>query len=427
MILAVIGILYAMILPVLFLVKPRTAILFFFSTKFTVDLMWDSHVLPGVSLLRIVGTLFPVLLFFAAWPFRRTIVKHPLWLLMVVWVILNVVAGLWGIANSHWSFFPLAASPIGWMHVGDWFFRVLNHASALLLVPVFLDRNDHPMLAKAIMVSTTLPALAGVWSIAAATPGFLTDGIQDSFGLFPRLTGGYHDAGVMAMAMFAGCVFSFLHYRLSPGRQNRIWSLCHLVMCSVVLYFTFTRSMWISITVFFLVVFWLERRWSLLGTTVVIGLSVVFCLPMTARRFEKEWHFIQSPAKTESQQTEFDKLGTGRIWLWKDAFRHFGKLDWISRIVGSGGSYGSHNQYIAILLKNGIVGLSVFLHLLFRMGTGYPRQSSPSGYFGWSLFLTITLLTSMFLQPWDSQTFSAAFLAIIGINLRPLDDGAGHA
>lgn len=420
MILAIVGTLYSMILLVLFLAKPRTAILFFFSTKFTVDLLWDSHLLPGVSVLRIVGTLFPVLLLFAAWPFRRSVVKHPLWLLMVIWVILNVIAGLWGIANSYWTFFPLAASPIGWMHVGDWFFRLLNHATALLLVPLFLNKNDHAMLARAIMISTTLPVLAGVWQIAAATPG-----VQDSFGLFPRVTGGYHDAGVMAIAMFAGCVFSFLNYRLSPDRKNRIWSMSHLVICSVVLYFTFTRSMWVSITMFFLLAFWLERRWRLVWTTVVIGLSIVFFLPMTVKRFEKELTFIQQPAKTENQDSELDKLGTGRIWLWKDAFGHFGKLDWISRIIGSGGSYGSHNQYIAVLLKNGMVGLSVFLSLLFRIGMVYQRQLSPIGLFGWSLFLTVTWLASLFLQPWDNQTFSVAFLAILGINLCPPYDGVG--
>ncbi len=401
----------ALLLGILF--KPKPAFLVLLATKFTVDLLWDFQLLPGLNPLKAVGAVLAVGILRLLWIGRGRIRRHPLGWLLVLVLVWNVLSALWGVANSHFLFFPLAASPIGWMHAADWFLRVVIQLGIVLVGPWLLETDrDHALAAGAVLVSTAVPTWIGCYQLLSGFALHVADGPY-SVGLFTRLDGGYHDPGVLAIVMFTGVVMSvFLHQRSNGPILRRIIAV-YGILCAVNLYGTFSRTFWLTTAAFVVLFYVLDRKPKRALTAVAALLALALLVPSIAKRFEKEITFLRSPTQWSSDERAMGKLGTGRIWLWNDARRHFGELDVVSKIAGSGGSYGSHNQYISWLLRNGIVGLVLYGFLLARLfhaawkGRGRSvagDRSTPNVLL--ALALCVCCVANLFLQPWDNMTFS---------------------
>jgi O-antigen ligase len=121
--------------------------------------------------------------------------------------------------------------------------------------------------------------------------------------------------------------------------------------------------------------------------------------------------------------------GTGRIGLWKIATDHYYRLDVVSKMIGSGGSYGSHNQYIAFLLKNGLIGLILlilFLYMIYRRikQTNNLIHNIKSPYYALilSMFISVTFLTNQFIQIWDHVSFDYFFWGLCGMIISKPDE-----
>lgn len=156
-------------------------------------------------------------------------------------------------------------------------------------------------------------------------------------------------------------------------------------------------------------------------TIILIAIVIFTLIPLTQKRFERELSWIENGTDLTNYK-EIEKLGTGRIWLWNDARKHFLKLDMISKAIGSGGSYGSHNQYIAWLLRNGIIGLTVWLFFLYKTGNllwikAKEERTERFIPFIFVLFCAVIGIMNVFMQPWDNITFSYFFWGAIGLSL----------
>lgn len=426
--------LYPVIWVLLFLWNPRAGLLFYFSTKLSIDLLWEQQIFHDWTILRVTGTLFPLLCL--GYVLRRGFrwPRGPMAVILLGLFAFNIISGLWGYLNSQYGFYDSPASPLTLEHILDWNMRFLTLVAAFVAAPhVFHDRQDTVAIAKAVILSTLIPlgwSLAQIADIRFADLNHVSGRVYD-VSIFERIRAGYHDPGGLAMAMFAGVACGlFLYISESSSLLRRI-VMVYCILSSVVLYFTFTRSLWLSMAVFsFLFLVFSRRRWLAVLSLVTISL-IIGLLPLTQKRFERELAFLKYPGGTLKDTVEVDKLGTGRVWLWKDALSHFEKLDPVSKMIGSGGAYGSHNQYIQWLLRNGLLGMGLYLLMtiqLVRISIQVHRSPGRRRVitsFNLAIALTIVCVTSQFLQVWDHVTFSALFWTMVGLSVGRLENLSG--
>ena len=417
-------ILYLVVLVILSSVNPRIALLFFFTTKFTLDIFWDSAVIDGLNILKITGVLFPLFCTLYVITKRHWIDEHPFGKTLIILFGLNCLASLWGLLNSHFLLLPLPHSPLTLKHVLDWNFRFLNIASVFLIVPYILSGSvDRIIFLKAFLISTIIPCLISWYQLSSSSINQLVTKVSEPYSVssFQRLDATYHDPGTLSLVMFTGIILSVFLLVNEKARSIKIIYGLYALLCSIILYFTFSRTLWISITLFLVAFFIFQQKYKILLAVIIIAVSVFTLIPLTQKRFERELTWIDR-GEILSNPTEIQKLGTGRIWLWNDARKHFLKLDIISKLIGSGGSFGSHNQYIAWLLRNGILGLAVWLFFLYKMGAflwlKFKEDSGePTAGFVFVLFFIVIGVTNIFMQPWDNTTFAYFFWSLIGIYL----------
>lgn len=416
---------YCFAVFLLFFFNPRWSLLFFFSTKFTIDMFWDHSVIEGISVLRLTGVGFPLLCFIFFMRQQHTRLKNPLWKILMAIFVLNIIAGLWGYTNSRFLFFPLPHTPLSLAQILDWNFRFFNLAAAVMAVPLILNRSDDKIyIMRAFLAATVLPVLISCYQISNLSVDRIVSRLSEpySVSLFERITATYHDAGTLSIVTFSAVVLSAALYFIESSRGLKTLYGLYCALSSVVLYFTFSRTMWISITFFLVFFFLIQNKYRPLSVVLIVAALVIMIVPTTQKRFEREMHVFGSSGQT-TQQGELEKIGAGRLWLWNDAKKHFIKLDGISKIIGSGGSYGSHNQYIAWLLRNGIIGLAVWIFFLYNIlillwhESRGPEGRTPLFFFVFVLICTVVGVTNMASQPWDNITFVYFFWSIVGMQL----------
>ena len=414
---------YPITLAVFFLYQPRRAVLFFFSTKFSIDLFWDHVLFGNLTTLKISGLLFPVLCLSFFLKERPRFKDHPLLKLLFLLLAINILSGIWGYLNSWFLFFPIPHSPLSLAHILNWNLRFVNLAAAVLIVPLILNRpNDKRLLLRCFLLSTVLPCLISWYQFSSISIERMVSRLSDpySVSIFERIIGAYHDAGTLALVMFTAIICCAALFIIETSKGLRITVAFYAIACSVILYFTFSRTLWISITLFLILFFLIQKKKVWMITVLTIAAVIIFMAPLTMKRFEREIFFFKNPEQI-SEQSGIHKIGAGRLWLWNDAGKHFLNLDIVSKIIGSGGSFGSHNQYIAWLLRNGIIGLAVwlfFLYTIFILVLRHIKSKMITGPFPALtiiLFCTITFVTNMATQPWDNLTFVYLFWSIIGL------------
>lgn len=416
--------LYLFVLIFLSFVNFRRALLFFFASKFTIDIFWDYPIADGLNVLKITGFLFPLFCFIYFLFKRPPISKHPYWNILIVLFVLNLVASLWGIFNYRFEFFPIPHSPLTVRHILDWNLRFLNLMAVILIVPYIVNNlRDRIIFFRVFLISTTVPFVLSWYQFSfRSIHSMMTRTTEPySVSLFQRLNAAYHDSGTLAIVMFTAIIISILLGLIELSKPLRIIYFIYSVLCGIILYFTFSRTLWISLTVFLILFFLLQKKYIYLTAVVLTSVIIFATIPLTQKRFENELNWIENN-HAGSNYDDIEKLGTGRIWLWNDAKKHYFKLDWISKIIGSGGSFGSHNQYIAWLLRNGIIGLAVWLLFLYKLGyflTNKFRRDpkDTAGLFASVLFFVVTGISNLFMQPWDNMTFTYFFWGTIGFTI----------
>ncbi|MBL7996235.1 hypothetical protein JNM05_12770 [bacterium] len=182
----------------------------------------------------------------------------------------------------------------------------------------------------------------------------------------------------------------------------------------------------------FLVLFFVFlKKYQILFAMIAAAILIFTLVPLTQKRFERELLWMEKTDKT-TNLNEIKRLGSGRIWLWNDARRHYMELDKLSMAIGSGGSFGSHNQYIAWLLRNGILGLTVWLVFLYKIGLFLrvklkENKSVLIIIFVFVLFFVVTGIMNVFMQPWDNTTFSYFFWSSLGLVALQSKTGGGES
>lgn len=394
----------------------------FFITKFTTDLFWQHRLLGyNVNILQIQGILFFIFCAVLAIRCKKEIKRHPFKNILIALLISNAVASVWGYANSQFLFFELVASPLRLMQIAEWNIRFLNLAGAFVFIPVvFKHKNDFRLLLKTFMLATIVPVVLGIieYTDKLFYPNAIS-GAGYSVQLFPRLISGYHDSAVLAIVLFAGLSASFYLF-YSETLHKLKWIYFSYFMITLFLMFnTYSRTLWLTAALFIILFFVYQKKYLPALLLLLIIVTVSATLPSIQKRFRQEISYLKQ------DNTEFltiEMTGTGRIGLWKIAADHYQRLDIVSKIIGTGGAYGSHNQFIAFLLKNGLIGLILFFLLIFLIYRKLIRTKNMMNISEYALvlgiFVSSVFIANQFIQLWDHITYDYFFWGMTGMFLR---------
>jgi O-antigen ligase len=236
-------------------------------------------------------------------------------------------------------------------------------------------------------------------------------------------------AGVNGLAAFEAMFGSFLlgTYAFTKKIYAKVGILLILATCCYCLLFSFSRGGYLGFLVGLATVGLFKTRWFLVATAViVIGWQTLLPVAVQER--------ISMTTEDAAEGQRFDSSAQERLVLWDDAMDLFKR----NPITGTGfQTYGymgrvggfrdTHNYYVKILAETGIVGLMLYLLLLWKL-----FRSGFSLFFGtddtfWrsiglgfiALLVSITVM-NFFGDRWTYQQADGYLWILLGCVLRGL-------
>lgn len=394
---------------------PVFGVLTLTATKFTIDGLWKFDLGNAFTPLQVLGLFVPTYFVWIWWKHRNhTPLPGQNYLILIL--ISAGVASVWGWINNRYVLFPLPASPLDTLSFVGWNFR-LYHLIIPIAAAFILPQLTLRSVSWAVVISAAWPAVVGFFQGAEMLFNTGMSGLYYSSAT--RLKGPYYDANTLAMVMFVSCTVALF---LVSEEKSRLWialAAIAFLLFTVVLFFTYSRT-FITALIFFLCFFaWKVPELPVRLISVGTFIALIVSAPVLQDRFARELGFIAG----SSTWHEIDKLAAGRVGLWQIAADHYVRLDWISKLIGSGGSYGSHNQYIAWTLRQGILGLTVYLGWLAFIIRYLKDPVMRSGVVVWCLSLAIIFVANNFSQSWENPTVAMVYGLFLGIGLRESSGG----
>lgn len=388
--------------------QPVVGILVLASTKFTIDSLWHAELGISFTPLQVLGLFIPIFFTWIWWRYRSD-TQLPGQNYLVLILISASVASIWGWINNRYILFPLAASPLNTLSFVGWNFR-LYHLIIPIAVAFVLPQLTLRSVSWAIVISAILPAMVGFVQGLDAVIHYGWDGLNYSSAT--RLKGPYYDANTLAMVMFVACTASlFLLSETTSSLLKTVACLAFLFFATV-LFFTYSRTFLVTLIFFIGLFSWKVPVLSVRLLSIATLVIVVICTPLLQNRFARELGLIGGNIH------EMDKLAAGRVGLWQIAADHYIRLDWISKLIGSGGSYGSHNQYIAWILRQGLLGIILYLGWLTYIIRHLKGRTVRSSVYVWCMSLAIIAIANNFSQSWENSSVAMVYGLLLGIGLR---------
>lgn len=360
--------------------NPIQAIVIFICTKCLVDMLWFiKFPISGVelNLPRITGVLLPIaslliLIIFSKYKKLPRIDFGILAPLIIVFVLMNLLS--------------IFTSPNKVLAAGD-FFRVVGPFVFIFFGALYLtDLKKINKFVKYFLVFLTLAIASALLqqmdTISSETlmgkvlHSTTAIGGGDSLN---RLTGLYFDPLSLTRYFLIGLPFLLLKIT-SPDTKNGKFLYFVLFLGVVyVIFFSFYRAMWIVFFIQLIGWFILQRKWKIVALITIggiIGIKTILASDMLSSFWTPLTQLFNF-----SENTFTSALG-GRIGLWGIQLHHFSNSSWIERLFGNGlastisisekyipfhssrGTYASHNDFIRVLMENGLIGLGAYVSIL---------------------------------------------------------------
>lgn len=223
-----------------------------------------------------------------------------------------------------------------------------------------------------------------------------------------RFAGFYNDPGTPSYNAVMAIVFGSLYLEIC-NRQRQLFPvitkiafILTLLVSSFMLIITITRSAVLMLVVFS--VMWVglyKRKYYLIVPAIIISGYYIYTTSEDVQaRMSAEIEFLTA----DSFSIELARpMGTGRVAVWERLLIYYSQnFDLFQKLFGNTGTFGAHNQYLAYLMQMGIVGLTVFLIMLFRFHMKlihlYKRYKQPEIYIALTV-LCIFSVTALFGHP----------------------------
>lgn len=236
-------------------------------------------------------------------------------------------------------------------------------------------------------------------------------------------------AGVNGLAAFEAMFVSFLlgTYAFTRRIYAKAGILLILATCCYCLLFSFSRGGYLGFLVGLATVGLFKTRWFLVLTAVIV-LGWQTLLPVAVQER------ISMTTEDAAEGQQFDSSAQERLVLWEDAMDLFKRnpitgtgfqtYGYLGRV---GGFRDTHNYYVKVLAETGVVGLALFLVLLYKLfragtnlffGTHDPFWRSIG--LGFIALLTSITVMNFFGDRWTYQQADGYLWILLGCVLRGL-------
>lgn len=301
-----------------------------------------------------------------------------------------------------------------------YYIRVVFPIFLYFTIPFILDKeSDILKLIKYTAISGIFPSLM----IFLQRIGIVAQNrVAEGFGaeVYDRATGGYADSFSAALPIIISlfCIlFIVQHYK--ETRQRSFGYKIMIIPYLVAIFFTYHRMSFIVMTIVFLIWTVVNRRYVIiLSVSVIIMISfpiIATFLPSFFADFyvsEK----VHGSTSVDPKHKISNATLHGRAGLWRryiDKYQESGTFRQIFGIEMAGRA--PHNDYLRVLITNGLAGLSVYLVLLlvlgFRLLRTYIRSKRENDRFMVHFSLTAIFLYIFYLL--GSVTLAISLLSTL--------------
>ncbi|MGO9020345.1 MAG: O-antigen ligase family protein [Syntrophobacteraceae bacterium] len=291
---------------------------------------------------------------------RRNLFSLPHKSLLLVFMVLNIVSFL---VEGNYS-----------VNVAGYFLRVILPLLLFFTIPFILsEREDILKFIRYSAISGIFPcAMAVLQKMGLIAQNRVAEGLGST--VYDRATGGYADSFSLALPIIIAifCLYFLLQYTTGT-KDKRIYVYWFLLVVDLVcLVFTYHRMS-------FIVVALVSALWSLINrryAVILMGAGlIIVSLPFLVR-FVPDFFgdlYVTKQIHGGVMEAPKEELASaalhGRGWVWRmflDKFDHSTPLEQIIGIEMAGRA--PHNDYLRVLITNGVFGLGVYLSLLFALG-----------------------------------------------------------
>lgn len=368
----VLPIAFAVILTFLILTvrKPKLAILLILISKPIIDATWEFRVpAVGLNFLQITGVAFPVIIFLIIYSNKVKFREYKAVNLFGLFVFINLASYFVSTAGKGES--PAEGIFLFAKYAGV-LFQFLNSFAAYLIIPyLFKSEEDRKQLFWGLVLAGLFPAITGFLQIG----GFMTGRTLRTTGELIRISGFYHDSVNMRMYSFQTllAIYIYLTMYINPKDKFLIFKkvICYaLIPVSLLIIYKGYSKAALGIFLSWILIYFIFQRKVFTGAAFLMLLGAAYVLSDTVRDeteklLYKEIMYSEGTLPVELQYT----LLGGRFVYWGTTLEQFEEQDLASQMIGYNYIAGSgvHNDFLRILISNGIVGLCVYAVLILYL------------------------------------------------------------
>ena len=348
--------------------KVEVFLLFIFATRSLIDNFWSIPLFSlgakNINLLMVWGMLIPCLAVILLLRNRINIVNHSIARPMLLSVFVNLLAVIIS---------PFKLEAIGY------FFRVVGgYPIFFLAAACSINREKIDKFIKIALFACLLTSIFAIYQRLGGISYYQTT----MGGALYRTAGFYHDVGTISLYMMLSIpIVVFLYYN-SHSISKRIIYISFMAILLFTLFLAYHRAGWIIVVIQLVLWSIMSRRFLIAGMCITFTATFILMLPDQHITSFISGFFAPLTIVFYSRGLP-DVAFSGRVGAWKVLLQDFLGRSLITRLLGTGLSttysitalypsmtptMDAHNDYIRILVENGIVGIMVHIWLLWTLG-----------------------------------------------------------
>lgn len=206
--------------------------------------------------------------------------------------------------------------------------------------------------------------------------------------------------------------------------KRKIFGLVFTLTILVVLFHSYSKAGYLALTIWVLVWTIYQKKYI---TLAAVALAALLAVPFFAADIAEDVQTVFHREISAIEGGEESKTAlAGRVPGWKARLTQWSRLGVLSQAFGSGFVMtGAHNDFIMVLFHGGVVGLIIYLLLLWTIGirlfNELRRRVEPLGVASMMFYLAF-LIESMGLEPSSYPQFQWMVWGLIGLFLRRRQD-----
>jgi hypothetical protein len=346
----------------LYLGYPRQIFLFYILIKPVIDRFSEQGASIGGGTMRyhyIAALIIPTMSLMYSVAKRHSIFSLPLKTLVTSFIILNLFAFF---IEGNYS-----------MNNAGYYIRVIFPMFLYFSIPFFLkDKENLSRFLRYSAISGIFPCIMiFLQKLGVIVQNRVAEGLGSV--VYDRATGGYADSFSVAMPIILSlfCVLFFMQYYYE-NKKNCLWLWSLIPIYLISLIFTFHRMAYV--VVFLVITIWtmVNKRFTVMaGILLIVILSLPFLVKFVPD-FYSDVLITERAANTnfsDSNQNVSNATLHGRIGVWKMLLNKFERAPILKQLFGiEMAGRAPHNDFLRVLITNGVVGLAVYIIMLVVLG-----------------------------------------------------------